>query len=294
VVVESTDGAVEEFADFCTAHRDEVRTLIATRATQTNEIGRCAALLPALSSVAERAGQPLWLLDLGTSAGLNLLFDRYRYEYRAAPPGADTWEAGDPASSVLLRSELRGGEVPPLSLPAIAGRAGVDLRPVDPTDPDQARWLLACQWPDDLERFERQRAALEIAAALPPIVQPAITRGDMVERLPEVAATVPPEAALCVFHSWVAAYLTPEQQAALAAAIARVAEQRPVFWVFAESPFEVPGLPVAPPPADAGEPNRAGTALMLVELSQGSQVAHRLADMHHHGTWLTWWGPAGG
>jgi hypothetical protein len=111
-----------------------------------------------------------------------------------------------------------------------------------------------------------------------------------VKRLPEVAASVPPDAALCVVQSWVAAYLTPEEQRTLSSAVAAVAERRPVFWIFAESPFEVPGLPVPPPPAGAGEPNRAATALVMVELARGSQVAHRLGDMHHHGAWLTWWG----
>ena len=84
------DDVAAAFADFCRAHRAEVEQLIATRATQTNEVGRCTALLPGLCHIASqyRWEVPISLLDLGTSAGLNLLFDDYAYTYVAAHGGA--------------------------------------------------------------------------------------------------------------------------------------------------------------------------------------------------------------
>ena len=91
------------FADFCRAYRPELTELIATRTTQTNEVGRCTALMPGLCHIASLYDweEPLSVLDLGTSAGLNLLFDDYSYTYRAAV-GDGTRRAGAAGSAVAL------------------------------------------------------------------------------------------------------------------------------------------------------------------------------------------------
>jgi hypothetical protein len=280
-------NAEDLFVDFCRSHRDELAALIETRATQTNEIGRCAGLLPALATVGADRGAPISVIDLGCSAGLNLWFDRYSYVYRRDRVG-DVVEAGRPDGTVRIRSALRGPGVPPLLAPAVAQRVGVDLRPADPTDPDQARWLLACLWPHDLERFTRLEAALALAATVPERDRPVLVRGDLVASLGPLADTAPADSALCVVHSWVAAYLTPDEQRALGAAVDEVARRRPVWWIFAESPLESPELPFLPAPD--GQPERGATALMLVRVDADGRHPHRLADMHYHGTWLRWWG----
>ena len=151
------------FTDFCRAHRAELERLIATRTTQTNEVGRCTALMPGLCHIASlyRWEVPLSLLDLGTSAGLNLLFDDYGYTYRAAV-GDATLTAGPTGSGVDLECSARDdlSELPELRFPTMAERVGLDLSPVDPFSDDAALWLLACQWPDNPARFGRLRAAL--------------------------------------------------------------------------------------------------------------------------------------
>ena len=167
-------GAVAAaFADFCEVHRAEVERIVATRSTQTNEVGRCTALLPGLCHIASSHGwtEPLSLLDLGTSAGLNLLFDDYAYTYRAAQ-GDAVRTAGTTGSAVALECSVRGdlALLPALRLPAMAERVGLDLSPLDPRSDDDAQWLLACQWPDNPGRFGRLRAALANvrASAHPP------------------------------------------------------------------------------------------------------------------------------
>ncbi|HVC15417.1 MAG TPA: DUF2332 domain-containing protein [Acidimicrobiales bacterium] len=287
------------FAAFCERDREAIAELVATRATQTNEVGRCTAILPALSCVAARAGGPIALVDLGAAAGLNLVFDRYAYAYTPATKGprrfgaADAGcEAGDRDSPVVLRCEVRGAPIP-TAIPAVAARVGLDRRPVDVRDEDQVRWLLACQWPDHLDRFEVARRAIGVARALdePPLVR----HGDALEDLDEIASTLPTDARLCVLHTWVAAYFTPDEQAALCDAVARLAATRPLSWVFAEAPYEVPALPVPPSPGGDGTKVRGATALVLVELEPGARrVAYRLADMHSHGRWVRWYGVAGG
>jgi hypothetical protein len=297
------------FAAFCGRRRDEIVHLVASRATQTNEVGRCRAILPALSTVGERTGVPLALVDLGAAAGLNLLFDRYAYDY--AYGDGEHVRAGAAGSPVELDCAVREGSVP-TSIPSIAARVGVDRRPVDVRDDDQLRWLLACQWPDHLDRFEIASRALELARTLPEL--PVVHEGDAVADLERVAATLPKDAHLCLLHSWVAAYFTPEEQRALSETVALLAATRPVSWIIAEAPYEVPGLPMPPPagPATLDPPSvpgtpcapdtrasdgksekrvRGATAVVLVEEGPGRErTAVRLGDMHSHGRWLHWYG----
>lgn len=270
------------FAAFCRRNRERITALIATRATQTNEVGRCTALLPAFAAVAARARQPLALVDLGASAGLNLLFDRYAYDYGGAG------RAGVDGSPVTLRCDVHAAYPLDTALPEIAARVGVDRRPVDLDDEDSALWLLACQWPDHLDRFVTVRKAIDLARKDP--VAPAVLQGDVVSELGRAVAAVPgaEEAHLCIFHTWVAAYLAPAAQAALADAIREVGKARPISWIFAEMPYEVPDLPVPPPPAGKV---KGATALVLVCDGPDSPApsAVRLGDMHSHGRWLRWY-----
>jgi hypothetical protein len=274
------------FADFCSAHRAELEQLIATRATQTNEVGRCTALLPGLCHIASlyRWEVPISLLDLGTSAGLNLLFDDYAYTYVA--PGGAKLTVGTAASAVALecvaRDDLR--HLPELRMPTMADRVGLDLSPLDPFSDDAARWLLACQWPDNPVRFGRLRAALANVRAAPD--PPRLERGDMVTDLPRVAATIPGDNPLVVFHSWVAAYLNEAQQRALAAGVRALGGERPVHHLYCETPFETPGLPTPPSPVPRQGPD---LATALVHIGPRGAPPARLADTHPHGYWLRWW-----
>jgi hypothetical protein len=284
-----------DFKAFCLEHRAALLDLIAVRSTQTNEVGRSAALLPALSVVAagypER--QPLSLLDLGSSAGLNLLFDSYAYRYRQRSDGA-VLEAGPAASAVQLECVVRGAltDLPNLAIPVIAERAGIDALPIDPTSEDGARWLLACLWPDNMIRFDRLRGALDVARTTshPPVIH----RGDIVDDLPAVAAGMASDVPLVVFHSWVAAYLTRERQGELVETVRELSRTRPVHHLYMETPGETPGLPT--PPSPAVHPT-SGLATALVHLDADGSPPTRLADVHHHGKWLQWWasptGPTG-
>lgn len=289
------DDLATDFKDFCREHHSELVELIAVRSTQTNEVGRCAALLPALNVVAAGypRGQPLSLLDLGTSAGLNLLFDSYGYTYHQRSDGSVV-HAGPDDTDVHLDCTVRGelDELPALDLPPIAWRAGIDAAPIDPTSDDDARWLLACLWPDNLRRFDRLRGALQ--AARTTTHPPTVHRGDIIDDLPEVVDGIEAGCPLVVFHSWVAAYLSPQQQGQLVETIGALSRSRPLHYLYAESPVETPGLPTPPPP---GSGPTANLATALVHLPADGTPPVRLASMHPHGNWLHWWatpkGPRG-
>jgi hypothetical protein len=182
------------FLDVLRARRDELRLLV-ERPVQTNEPARCAALLGGFLEVARQTGLPLRLLEVGASAGLNLRFDRYRYEL-----GDRRW--GPPGSRVTIRARLSGE--PPLRTPVrVASRAGCDRRPLDPLTDEGRLTLASYVWPDQVERHERLRAALAVAHEVEASVERAGAADWIEARLTEPAAGV----ATVVFHSIVMQYL---------------------------------------------------------------------------------------
>ncbi|WP_117211235.1 DUF2332 domain-containing protein [Allorhizocola rhizosphaerae] len=199
-----------------------------TRATQTNEAGRCAVLLPVLAELP----QPLALLEVGASAGLCLYPDRYAYRY-----GDHTIGSG--GREPVLEC-VAGGMVPPAGRPEVVWRAGLDLNPLDVTDPGDVAWLEALIWPEHGHRRTRLRAAAAIAAAEPPL----LVRGDLVDDLPALAAQAPAGATLVVFHTSVL-YQVPQ---ARREAFLDLVRGLPGHWVSNEAADVVPyaGLPEPP------------------------------------------------
>lgn len=181
-------------------HRAELRRLV-ENPVQTNEPGRCVALLAGFLEVARVTSLPLQLLEVGASAGLSLRFDRYRYEL-----GDERWGPAD--SPLVIRSRLAGGR-PPLATPIeIASRAGCDPRPVDPRTEEGRLTLTSYVWPDQVERLERLRAALAVAREVEAPVERAGAADWVEARLAEPA----PDTATVVFHSIVMQYMTDEER----------------------------------------------------------------------------------
>lgn len=215
------EAAFAAFRDLCLSRRPVVAELLASRRTQTNETRRCAYLLPAFALVAKQGGgRPLALIELGPSAGLNLNWDRYAYDY------GDGQLYGDPASPVRLTTELRGPRRPPLPErpPAVATRVGVELSPIDLDDPAAVRWLEALVWPEQLERQARLRAAIAVARSH----QPPIMAGDALELLPALLAEAPADAAVCVYHTHVTYQLSLADRERLDVLLAKAGAARPL------------------------------------------------------------------
>jgi hypothetical protein len=190
------------FRRWLTGSWDQVDATIRTRSTQTNEAGRCAVLLPELAAIEG----PVALLEVGASAGLCLYPDRYSYAYQCADGPARL----DPpqATGVVLECELRGGASAPTRLPEVIWRAGIDLNPVDITDPENLKWLENLIWPEHEARRRRLHAAAAVVAADPPL----LVAGDLNQELAYLAGQAPPEATLVIFHSAVLAYLAPRER----------------------------------------------------------------------------------
>ena len=280
------------FRELLLGRSAEVLERMATRSIQTNEVGRSAALLPALATVRAEAlaagdGRPLALVELGPSAGLNLLLDRYAVTYRR---GADVVATiGDPDSPVRLECELRGPADPMLTgLPApIASRVGVDLNPVDVTDPEARRWLSACVWPGVPDRPERLAAAIELARLDPP----RLVVGDAVTDLAPLVAALPDDVLPVVISTWALAYLGRDGRAAVVAALDEVGATRDLALVSAEEPRITPWVPAPPAAVEAcGDADGDGTGTLLGLRTWRGGRAHdeALALCHPHVRWIAW------
>jgi hypothetical protein len=191
---------------------DGVAATILRRSTQTNEPGRCAVLLPLL----HRIPGPLALIELGAAAGLCLIPDRYGYEYSDG-----TTVGPERPDAPILRPRItpRGMLPADLALPHIAWRAGLDLNPLDPADPDTAAWLTMLIWPEHEHRRQRLTAALSLAAAERARIDKGDLRTGLREQLTALITEAPAGTTAVVVHSATLAYLTDADRAAAATAI---------------------------------------------------------------------------
>jgi hypothetical protein len=223
---------------------------------QTNEVQRAWALLPGFLSLAD--GRPFDLLELGPSAGLNLMWDRYGYRY-----GTGSWGSGG--------LELSGDDrvPPPASLlsrrVAVARRRGIDLSPVDVTTEHGARLLQAFVWADQTQRLERLRRAIEVVRADPP----ELISGDYVEVLARLLADRREGTQLVVFQTASTMYLEQSGLAKVRAALHEAARQEPLVFL-----------------TTGRAPDDDGFALEVERYPDGRR--RRLAVFDFHGEWLDW------
>jgi hypothetical protein len=220
-------GETVDLAPVITAH-DRALLLWLDGPPQTNEPGRSAQLMAGLLEIVARHGPRIELLEIGSSAGLNLMIGRYRIDLGGTATG--------PANSpVHLKPEWRGPSPSPGPIEIVTAR-GVDIAPVDATSDDGAKRLLAYVWADHPTRFERMRHALEMLRSDPP----RLDAGDAAEWV-EARLAEPQEADVTrvLMHSIVWQYLGGERQARITAAMeaagTRATVERPLGWVRVEA-----------------------------------------------------------
>jgi hypothetical protein len=257
------------FRAFCLERRGEIVALLGERRVQTNEVQRCLLLLPAFQLVARRAHAPLALVEIGTSAGLLLRYDRYAYEYR----GADRRVLEPAGAALRLTTDIEGTLTPPVlpAFPEAGYRVGLDLHPLDARSPVHREWLLALVWPEHADRRHRLAAALDLAAADPPDVRAADATTDLAALLAEV----PPQAALVVFHMSVMRQISAAGQAAIDAAL-RAASRARDLWRVAN---------------DLQASNGERLPLTLTRYRRGEREDRLLAEAPGHVRWLRWVDP---
>jgi hypothetical protein len=225
--------------DLIVQHAEPIREVILARATQTNEPGRCAVLLPVLA----RLPQPLALLEVGASAGLCLLPDLYAYDYGRARL--------EPEIDVGYEAPVfpcRANDATPLPerMPQIAWRGGLDLNPVHVFEAEDTGWLQTLVWPGQEARAERLRAAIHIARRH----SGDVIRGDLTreEDLRIHASRAPKNATLVIFHSAVLNYVHPKERERFVETVRDMG----AVWISNEGPGVFPEIAVKldglPPP----------------------------------------------
>ena len=247
-----------------------IRATILKRATQTNEVGRLATLLPAFAAVP--GDGPVGLLEVGASAGLCLYPDRWSYSWTTEHGTVTT---GSAAST--LRADVSGPAALPDDVPEVVWRGGIDLNPLDAADPETCRWLVTLVWPEHEDRRARLEEALEITRREPPDLR----QGDLLRELPglvaEALAGLRGEGRLLVFHSAVIAYLDVPGRHLFADLMLELLTDPRVHWVSNERPRALPAVTATGPEPPPGR---------YVLGVNGRAVGHT----HQHGRSLHWWG----
>lgn len=243
------------------AHEDFFVPYLAN-APQTNEVRRCAALLPGFLTIAAATGLPFVLSELGASAGINQCWDAFGYQL-----GNVAW--GNRDSGVLLAPEWRGKPAPaPLPIPVTA-RAACDLFPIDYRHPGEKLKLLSYIWADQQDRFERTDHALAILAANGYTVD----KADISDWLPARLALDTTGSVHVIYHTITWNYQGEKacraNQAVIEAAGARATPAAPLAWLRLEP--------------DGRDP---GAAITLTLWPGGSERCLGRAD--YHGRWIDW------
>ena len=232
--------------------------------TQTNEVGRAGALVAVLMTVSAEHGFPFELLELGTSCGLNLNLSEYAYDLGGVRAGVD-------GSPVLIAPQWHGA--PPVAAPfEVLSAKGIDLNPLDPTDPATADRLMSYIWADASARLERLEQALGIAR----LRRPRVEQGHAVPWLMDQLRREQPKG-VCrvIFHSMVLQYFSPEEREAvrelIRAAGTEATVDRPLAWISFE-----------------WTKDRSEVQLLLTSWPKGE--TRHLATCHPYGSWIDWHG----
>ena len=246
--------------------RNDVKLLASLdSAPQTNEIGRSGMLLPGFLAIARETRLPLALHEIGASAGLNMLFDRFSYRY-----GDRVW--GDAASPVQLQPDIRDACPPLDGHIEILSRRGCDIAPVDVTDAAARLRLRSYVWADQAARLARLEAAMNLEAETPVSVE----RSDAAGFVRRALETRQPGSVFALFHSIMWQYMPEASRAAIETELSKAgagADARsPIAWLRME-------------PLDTKDPH---ATLSLTLWPDGH--TRRLAACDYHGRWIAWWG----
>ena len=262
-------GDWDDFTDALAEHQESLRRFVEEQGVQTNETQRCVALVPAFLTLAGETRLPLDLIELGPSAGLNLVFDRYRYRYAEGT-------FGDPSALLSFDANERG-RVPgdllrtPLT---IGSRRGIDLSPLDAADEDDVTLLHSFLWPGLTGRAARLDAAIETFRSSPS--RPELLRGDYVDLLPALLARRSADTLTVVFQTASTGYLSQDRYDALCASLeAAAADGRPLAWVS---------------PRRREEKEFEDDSFWELELRVWPAPARLVALADFHGNWIDWLG----
>ena len=262
-LVLSGEASWDETDEALTSHRDFLSTWVARQGVQTNEVQRCWMLLPCFLRAAERTGaREFRLVEIGPAAGLNLVWDRYRYSYADGDWGLAA------ADLALTGEERRPVPTEILALrPVVRSRVGIEINPIDVLSDEGALLLKSFVWADQTWRLDQLDRAIAAVRRDPPD----LIDGDAASTLPTILAEHDPDVLTVVWQTAVLGYLPAERRQLVRDALEQAGATRPLAYVEAARP---------------SDGSHAHYGLWLQLWPGGSREELALAE--HHGAWLDW------
>lgn len=258
--------AFTAFRDFCLVHREKLTPLIETRVTNTNEVGRSSLLHAGFRELAHESGEPLHLIEIGPSAGINMFGDRFSYRYHR---DGEIFASGARHGGLTLECELRGLHLPSFGpSPRVGMRVGLERDPTDLSKTEDRDWLRALVWTDHPARLERLHRALAATTGL----KPDIREGDALALLPDALAAAPAGGTLCVYHTIVTYQFSEEERDAVENILTVAGLRRPIWHLSLEGRSDLT------------------FPLRLQRYTNGETTSRDLALCSPHGGWLDWVG----
>ncbi len=256
---------IEPFKTFVRAHQPAISEVLQHKIVQTNALNRTAYLMPIIADLFEK-NTPISLVDIGASAGLNLNGDKYAFDY--GPHG----RIGE--STVRIQTEIRSDYFPKMDrLPAIAAKIGIDQNPLDLKVEENARWLKALIWPDQVARFERLEAAIQIARTQ--AVE--LVQAQTIEAFEQIIEQTNPAHGLFVFHTHVIYQFTPAEREELRRMFDRIGQKRDLFYLAVE------GIPEM-----KAKYQTSDTVIELTTYHNQTKSQKLLATTNGHADWIRW------
>jgi hypothetical protein len=269
---------------FVSANLYAILAECSTRHYQMNEVARCGQVALGLTASSDQAAGPVALVDIGTGAGLGLWLDAYQYRIGGKL-------SGEPAAGLTLDCQVRGQlKPPPVMLPPIAERVGIDIDPIDLGDPAAREWLVACT-PPEASALARLAGAIGVVGNGSRVVA-----GDAVELLPEVLARLPVGRPAVIVDTYMAVFLPDHRRELLLAVLARASRARPLTWLSLDplvplgrlGQRSVQGIAVPATLVDDYQRHGVFAVLGAVTFDGQGQHGRLLARAHPAGGWVEW------
>lgn len=235
------------------------------RSTQTNEPGRSAIFQALIAHIARDRAEVINVVDVGTSAGINLYFDQFPVK---------RVDDDNPLTLVCRDETLVDRSIP---LPRVSARVGIDPSPLDLDNEGDRRWLQACLWPEEPRRLDRLEAVIQHRTSWPTTT---ILTGTARDRLSDALDQGDANALTIVMNSYVVGYFSEVDQTSYFETMTQHCASSNVAWLSLESPFMVQW----PTSSRSSELARMGATQVLVTLPGGEP--REWGWCHHHGHWL--------
>jgi hypothetical protein len=261
-LVENYDALFIEFKEFALRNASQIIAILRSKLVQTNEVQRCALLLPALNYVSNSSNfAPMALIDVGVSGGLNFLVDQVHVKY------SDGSLAGPKDSILTLNCRVDGEPLPKVHQINIKDRIGIDLNPINLKDANERIWNLALIWPDQTERFQRFTQAVDQLQGL--VID--FHRGSGNDLIESVIKGLPSENSICVMHSFTFNQFSQKDRDSFENSLKELSLAREIWRISLEW---------------IGTPN---PELVVMRYALGNKVMEiKLAECHGHGEWIRW------